>query len=404
MSSKLSTLAIEVVETITALLDPTDLRSLRLVCRALNEKTLRDFGLADFATVHTDLSRKSLQRLRDISESSHLAFYVQHLHIKYADDDGKLGRGLDWCRHPSGCLAEEPPNSGGATLLRDILAQKLLQCRSFHIHSYDEYQPPHETDCLIPSDAAGIILSIVAKAGLALRAFTIQSSHDGNGRLDTPRLQMPLSQTPEFVAAWSHIEELVLDYAMTVDQGAWVIHLIASAPRLRKLSLGIYEAEISFTTLLASLHALNRLEELSLGSANVTVENFSTFLLNNCQTLRSLTLRHVSLANGGTWATVLENMKGQIPHLQYLLLFHLKQETDNRRVIFSKMTRYPVVPEPEDPGPDKRLRFDRRRIESVSEPITLRYWGGGRRVAGVMYHGMGIDHVLRALADTVETM
>ena len=399
MSSKLPTLAIEVVETITVLIDPAALRSLRLVCRGLNEKTLRDFGLTNFATVQTDLSRKSLQRLQDISESEHLAVYVQYLHIK-CTDDGKLGRGLDWRRHPSGCLADEP---NGANLLRDILSQKLLKCRSFHIHSYDEYQPPHETDCLIPSDAAGIILSIVAKAGLVLRAFTIQCSHDGNGRLDTPRLEMPLSQTPDFVAAWSHIEELLLDYAMTFDQGVWVIHLIASAPRLRKLSLGFYEAGTSFTTLLGSLHKLNRLEELSLRSANVTVENISTLLLNNCETLRSLTLRHVIMENDGTWATVLENMKSQLPHLQNLLLFWLKQGTNNRHVIFSKMTRYPVVPGSEYPGPNRRLKYDRRRIESVSELIRLRYSGGGRRVVGVEYHGMGIDHVLSALADTVET-
>lgn len=400
MSLNLPTLATEVIETITMLIEPADLRFLRLVCRGLNEKTLRDFGLTNFATVQTDLSRKSLQRLRDISKSPHLAVYVQYLHIKHTDE-GKLGRGLDWRRHPSGCLADEP---NSANLLRDILSQKLLKCRSFHIQSYDEYQPPHETDCLIPSDAAGIILSMVAKAGLALRAFTIQCNHNGTGRLDTPRLQMPLSQKPDFVAAWSHIEELVLDYAMTFDQEHWVIHLIASAPRLRKLSLGFYEAGTSFISLLGSLHQLNRLEVLSLRSANVTPENISTLILNNCGTLRSLTLRHVTMENYGTWATVLENMKGQLPHLQNLLLVWLKQENHYRRVIFSKMTRYPVVLSSEDPGPNRRLSYDSRRIESVPELIRLRYWGGGQRVVGVEYHGMGIDHVLGALADTVEAM
>ncbi len=287
-STNLSTLAIELVETITALLNPADLRSLRLVCRGLNKKTLRASALANFATVHTDLSLKSLRQLQEISECEHLASHVQDLHIQSAADDGTLGRGLHWRRHPSGCLADEQQPNGGADLLRDILAQKLLRCRSFHIHSHDEYEPARETDCLLPSDAAGIILSIVAKAGLTPRAFTIQSSHDGNGRLDTPRLQMPLSQRPDFVAAWSHIEALVLDYAITVDQAGWVIQLIASAPLLRKLSLGFYEAETSFTNLLASLPQLNRLEELNLRSANVTVESISTLLLNNRSTLRSL--------------------------------------------------------------------------------------------------------------------
>ena len=129
-----------------------------------------------------------------------------------------------------------------------------------------------------------------------------------------------------------------------------------------------------------------------------------TLLLNNCETLGSLSLRYVAMQNDGTWATVLENMIGHLPHLQNLLLFWLKQDSNGHYMIFSKMKRYPVVPAFEGPGPHRRLRYDRRRIESVSGLITLRYWSNGRRAVGVEYHGIGIDHVLSALADTVETM
>ncbi len=401
MSSKFPTLAVEIIELISAFSDPADLRSLRLVCRELNRKTLHYFGLANFATVQTDLSRDSLQRIQNISESEHLAVHVQCLHIKHADD-GRLGRGLDWCPHQWNSLTNQ---FGGADVLRDVLVKNLLKYRSFHINSYDEYQPHRETDSLIPSDALGIVMSLVAEADLALRSFTVESTHNGNGRLDTQRLQMPLSRTPRFTAAWSHIEELVLNFAMTSDQYDWILLLISSGPRLRNLSLVFHDASSSFIERLVSLHSLHRLEDLSLRSAHMTVENISTLLLNNRETLNSLSLRHTIIEDGGKWATVLETMEGQFPRLENLLLFWLKEQPANRRVVFSNLTRHPVVPGSEDYRPgDNRLRYDSHLLESMEMPIRLIYWGGGRRVVGVEYRGTGIDHVLSALADTAETV
>ena len=400
MSSRFPTLAIEVIELIATFVKFADLRSLRLVCRQLNRKTLNCFGRANFATIQTDLSYKSLERIQSISKFEHLAIHVQCLNVTHTPD-GIIGQGFDWPRHFSGCLAE---NLNGTGLLRDILSHRLLNCRSFLIYSYDEYEPRYDTDRLVPSDAVGLILSIVAEADLKLRSFTVQSSHHGNGRLDTPRLRMPLSQTPKFVKAWSQIEELVLDYAITSDQWNWVMHLISSVLRLRKLSLGFHEGDASFMQRLSSLHELNRLEELRLGSARVTVDAITSLLLQNRDTLHSLSLQHTVLDDEGMWATVLENMKSQFPRLQNLVLFWLKQGTNHGRVIFSKLLKYPVVPGSEVRGPNDRLKYDSRRIEWMEDPIRLRYWGIRQMVVGVEYHGKGTDHVLSALADTVETI
>ena len=399
MSSKFLTLVIEIIELIATFVELADLRSLRLVCRELNRKTLNSFGLANFATIQTDLSYKSLERIRSISNSEHFATHVQCLHVKDSPD-GIIGQGFDWGRHFSGCLAE---NLNGTDLLRDLLSQRLLNCRSFLIYSYDEYEPRHDTDRLVPSDAVGLILSIVAEADLALQSFTIHSSHNGKGRLDTPRLQMPLSQTPRFVKAWSQIKELVLDYAITSDQWNWVLHLISSVLKLRKLSLGFYEGDTSFMQRLSSLHELNRLEELRLGSARVTVDAITSLLLKNCDTLHSLYLQYTALDDEGKWSTVLENMKGQFPQLQNIVLFWLKQGTNNGRTIFSKLLKYPVIPRSEVRGPNDRLKYDSRRIESMKDPIRLRYWGIGQMVVGVEYHGKETDQALSALVDTVET-
>jgi len=399
MFSKLPTLAVEIIGLISTFLKPADLRSLRLVCRELNSKTLHYFGLANFATVQTNLSRESLQRLQNISESEHLAVHVQCLHIKHRDD-GKFGRGFDWRRHQWNLVADQ---LDGAGLLRDVLVKRLLKCRSFQIDIYDEYPPRRETDPLTLSDAVGIVLSIVAEADLALRSFTIKSNYDG-GRLDTKRL-MRLSHTPQFIAAWSHIEELVLDYGMTSDQYRWILHLTSSAPRLWKLLLEFHGTSSLFMKRLSSSHSLNRLKDLSLRSAHMTVENISTLLFNNRETIHSLSFRHATIEDGGKWATVLENMKGQLPRLENLSLFRLWEQTANRCVIFSKMTRHPVVPGSEVRRPSSnRLIYDSHLLEPVEEPIRLTYWGGRRRVVGVEYRGTGIDHILSALADTAETV
>ena len=395
MSPKLPSLAIEIIELIASFLD--DLRSLRLVCRQINEKTLNNFGLTHFASTQTDLSRKSLEQIQRISKSEHLAKHVQCLKVEYSEG-GVLGHDFDWPRHPSGCLAEPLE---AADLLHEILSHRLLKCRSFFIKGYDEYEPPHATDFLVPSDAVGLLLSIVAKADLALHSFALRSSHNGSGRLATPRLQTSLSQTPEFIDVWSHLEELVLAYAISSDQWDWVLHLISSAKRLRKLSLDFYEGQVPFIQRLSSIHELNMLEDLTLGSAKVTVDTMTSLLLRNRLTLHSLSLQLTSLDDRGEWTEIFEKMRGQFPRLQHLVLFWLKQETGDGRFKFSQFLKHPVVPGSEEP--DSRRRFDTRRLDgTVQDTVRMRYWGKGPRAVGIEYHGERIDRVLSILTETVD--
>lgn len=231
MSSNLPTLAVEIVQFVASTLEPTDLFSLRRACRELYRKTLHYFGLTYFTTIKTDLT----QRLQAISESEHLAQHVEGLHIK--SKDGTLGRGFQWHRHHSGHLTAPFVNTD---LLRDVFVKKLVKCRSFHLDVYDEVQQREETDFLIPGDAVGIVLSIVAEINLAIRSFSVESESRETGRLDTKRLQIPLCRQPQFIAAWAHLEELVLEYGMTCVQYDWALDLISYAPRLRKLSLRFF--------------------------------------------------------------------------------------------------------------------------------------------------------------------
>ena len=400
MSCELPALVIEIIELISTFLEPADLRALRLVCRELNSKTLHYFGLANFATVHTDLSRKSLQRLRSILGTEHLAVHVQHLLIKHTDN-GKLAGRFDWHCHQWNLVASQ---LDGANLLRDVLGKRLLECRSFQIDSYDGLQPCQEADFLTPSDAVGMVLSVIAEADLAVRSFSVKSVHGGNRGLDTKRLQTALSRTSQLIAAWSCIEELVLDYGATSDQHDWILHLISSAPRLRTLSLRFQDTGSLFMESLSLSHSLDRLEDLSLSSTRMTVESISRLLLRNRETLHSLSFQRARIDGGGKWATVLENMKGQLPRLESLLLFWLMEQIATHCVIFFNLTGYPSIPGARESGPGGgRLSDDSYLLDSVEEPVRLRYGGGGRMVVGVEYHGNEIDNVLSILADAAET-
>ncbi len=408
MSSKLPTLAVEIVQLLASTLEPTDLFSVRLVCRELNEKILHYFILTYFATARTDLTPKSLQRLQNISESKHLAQHVEALHIKNVD--GTLGRGFQWHRHPSGCLAAPLV---GADLLQDILANKLVKCRSFQIDGYDEVQQRDETEFLIPGDAVGILLSIFAKNNLAIRSFTIESKRGSTGRLDTKRLQMPLHRGPQFIAAWANLEELVLDYTMTCDQHDWALGIISNASRLRKLSLRFYselpDSTSSFMERLTSAHSFLGLQDFSLESANVTVEIILKFLLQNRDTLRAISFRHVTIEVGGTWAIVLESMKGNFPRLESLSVFWLKEHRSEEWpcVIFSKLAENPAVPGSEGRrSSDSRLESDSHLVKSLERPIKLTYrWLYGKgRVLSASYLGPGMDNFLNVLSETAETL
>ena len=297
--------------------------------------------------------------------------------------------------------------------MRDILVTKLVKCRSIRIESYNEIQQRDTTEFLTPGDAVGIILSIVAETNLAIRFFALTSDKGTTGRLDTKPLHILLCRRPEPIAAWAHLEELILDCSMTSDHYDWALDLIAYALRLRKLSLRFYSeypgTTSSFMQRLTFAHVCRGLQDLSLESAGVTVKIMAEFLLQNRDTLRALSFRHVTVADGGKWARVLESMKGNLPRLERLSLFWLKEDKSGKRpfVVFSKLAENPILP-----GSAKRLpngvylKSDRRLIKSLERPIKLTYrWvGGKRRVFGASYIRPRMDNFLNVLAKTAETL
>ena len=186
MASGLSSLAIEIIELIATALDPTDLCSFRGVCKELNWKSLHYFGQTCFTTVETNLSRASLQKLQNISVATPLKYYVQRLHVsKSPIIQAKHRRGWDlgdghetdlWPRCPSGYL--EPPLPRGAQILRDVLVKGLVHCRSFKVSGPGDYgEAPrynaYKSGHLTPTDAAGVILAVVADSSLPIKSLSL---------------------------------------------------------------------------------------------------------------------------------------------------------------------------------------------------------------------------------------
>ena len=208
MPPNLATLAVEVTELIASHLEPAGLCSLRLACRSLNEMCFRCFGAKLFATVKTDLSSKSLQRLHRIAGTKHLAQYVKafgvekphHDHPQYQYDpdlysnpdttphgckDTDLGEGFEWPRSRSEVIIK--PHIA-FDVLQDALMNKFINCRSFYIKSFEDHELYHDTDLIQADDVIGFLLSIFNHGEMIIESFSVVCkgwSHD----MKTNRIQ-----------------------------------------------------------------------------------------------------------------------------------------------------------------------------------------------------------------------
>lgn len=100
----------------------------------------------------------------------------------------------------------------------------------------------YEDQFLTRSDVLTILLNIIADTGLPTTSFLVDLAEDGGSGgcgIDPRRLSnLPNLHGRNFVAAWAHIRELMLDYKMdsrvAVDMG---ITFIQHVPNLQNLSM-----------------------------------------------------------------------------------------------------------------------------------------------------------------------
>ncbi len=385
MACALPNLPVEVIEAITDQLNPPNLLSLRLSCKEINQKIFHRFGQAYFTTFITGLTRDNLQKLQSISKNEQFRHFVQSLVINAGYYD--LGRGFYWHRlegrDRSGCV--NTGLSSGVQMLQDIL-KGMTNCKSFHIHNLGGMED--NTEYLLPSDAIGIILSVVAETGLPIKSFVVDFRNRGSGSVNAERLQMSLFQRPTFKNAWKTVEELRLEFSLASETFDWAKDLVLHTTSLKKLALHFnFDQSTSFiSNLVAFPHVFQGLQEFKLGCANVTVNMLSSMLIDSRANLRVLSFWHVYLQQG-TWVAVLEQLRGSLPLLESINVDYPK-EYSNEEIVH---IQFPALE-------------DNRVIPgSNGRQFELRYkkWKGQKRVWGASYRGrLGMDKALEILAES----
>ncbi|MCJ1232965.1 hypothetical protein MMC14_000919 [Varicellaria rhodocarpa] len=192
MTATLTSLPTEIIDLIARELSSwnKDHWKLRSVRRDLHAKTFRRVSQDYFTTVRTDLSHKSLQKLKDISEHKQLRHYVRVLLIS-ATSPEDFGSGNLWPRHPSGHLLAPLPVMEA---LRGVLLSGLVSCRSFRFE-FEYYEVNLQTNYssddyrLSDDDTVALILAVIADTGLPVESFHMPDfSSINNGSIDMSRI------------------------------------------------------------------------------------------------------------------------------------------------------------------------------------------------------------------------
>lgn len=389
-TSPFCNLPVELVDHIIQHLDPATLCSFRLACKDLYELTLPQFGSRYIdGIIRTDLSVHSLDRLRTLADNPRLGQYVHRLLV--TSEDTIYGKGIIWNRHADGHLVD-PLRQDGVQQLQRIL-RSCVNCTSFQIDDSMASEDKYEDQFLTRSDVLTILLNIIADTGLPTTSFLVDLAEDGGSGgcgIDPRRLlNLPNLRGRNFIAAWAHIQELMLDYKMesrvAVDMG---ITFIQQAPNLQKLSMSFDNGGDAalFLRRLMHMDVLQppiQLQEVSLSKTFVSGDDLAALLCRVGHSLRVVSFRWVRLTSGSRdrWKEILETLRDQCPYLDTFGLFW-------SRITPHTLANFPLIAE----NPIVGAGSEARAFE----------FSGPRRIGAVKYSGPRMDLALQRLVDSIE--
>ena len=398
-------------------LDRDDLRSIRLVSRALYTHSLKRFSIAHFTTVRTDLTPRSLQKLQEVSDSPLHAQNVRCLQLCH-DADGWFGEGYIWDRFPSGHLQ---PGQLASITLKDLLATKFVNCRSFRfdcpfdatIQGFDGWNRPEPPNRLTTSDAVSLIFSIVVEANLAIQSLVMACGNHsrrncrGGAVLDTDRLPIDLSGRTEFSTACANLRELAFEWDDAVEQQDWILRVISCCPKLQRLSLGFSCRSKKFLRRFVHDSVGSALIKLRLDSSSLHLVPFLQMLLHRRDTLRNLSLKDTRMKCGNLWSTTFARMSESLLELTKISVLGLMRSYHGP---YRCVTTFPSSEIPETMPRSVREQSDLRLVpvyspvEPSSHRLKLKY---GDKLEdthfysepiGVSYRGSAMREVLDILA------
>ncbi len=393
----LSALPGELIEIIASTLDLPSYRSLRLTCKGIERKVLHHFGQRYFASLPTDMTSKSLRKLQAISQTEQFRHQVRTLRVQHHphSEGPSIGQGLTWIRN--GDLVDTQ-HSPGVKLLKGILKQ-LVNCKSFKITSCTGIEEYEEPEPLVCTDAIGIFLSIIAEIDLAPKSFVLDFP---GGCLAGKRLQLQLLKQPSFIAAWSNLKELSLEYDIEGVEDAWTRDLLLHATGLRKLFLSLHhEISESFVDYLASSPALfQRLEELRLHSIRFAAKSLLAILSHCRQNLRILRFFGLEVHHGN-WFQVLAELR-KFQSLEDIEFDSLQRRKERTRIYQHFLALHITTCDPKQPLSDglfyRGLFFDR-----LSASKRAKGHGGRHGLVTIGFRGRAnMDKALEVLLETME--
>lgn len=353
-------LAAEIIELIASYLEYADIFSLRLVCVELQRKTFHYFSHNCFSVVHTDFSRESLEKLKDLSQDNQIKNHVRRMVLKgasspWAKSEKTIGEGFVWKRNLSGQLVYPLP---GAELLADILCN-LVNCRSFQLcrtaqlPSTPRQVTNHHPTTLTPLDAVSVFQSIIFQKKLVMTSFDLELTPSDMGLVPSMYAVSQLDetstrQTKPFQGAWTNLQELVLKPNLYIKGSLGVcVDLITNAKILRKLTITSFVSwDLSKVMDQVCLKGISpNLEELHINSGTVEGPSLLNFLASVSESLRVISFHHVHL-HGGSWSSIIKDIKTSLPNLQDIsvcLLTQRAQYMGSRRLPRTKTLVFPAL-------------------------------------------------------------
>ncbi|EPS26345.1 hypothetical protein PDE_01281 [Penicillium oxalicum 114-2] len=377
-------LAVELVELITAYLDNNSLLDLRVTCRGLQKKTFNQFSRRFFSSVKTDLSVDSLGRIEALSRHQALRRQVQGLAFMLQNG---VGEGLSWDRHPWGPLSA-PLEIAEIGRLRDSLVHRFTNCRSFFIFCrYPEGHP--DMSRVTVSDAVAVFFALLMDAQISATSFHLVYANKYSRTLVMDMRRMPklIYRQPQFRAVWSNLQKLSLEQYLTLDNFVFLLELVLNAPNLRTLllNLGSHDLASEFMHEVAETASFSQLQELALFRTAVQIPDLKKILHGLRGSLTNLTLYHVSLTPDENWVSVLEELSSNFESLQSISLYYLWATAPTKELLsFPDIHKAPEL----HGTPKEKLHM--LYSESLQSPSVL----------GIEYSGSKMPYVLKLLQAT----
>ena len=334
LMSSLDQLPEELVEFIISDFQRDDLYALRAVCSTLRDKTFACFCRRYFSVVHTDLSKKSTERLQCLADHSIIAPTVQQLHLRPNANDrcnpdkssganDKSPRSL-----VSRCLVGASHQDKVQKLV-DILKNKMIRCRSFNLLCFNTLVEYRYDENFLPSDEAIQLISLTAKdvaSSQPLDDYFIRPiTCCALPQFDFNCLPLAMPYGVEGRAAWTMVANVGLEFKVADDEIDWAVDFIMQPHGLRKLTLGLPPDCDRIPMTPFPRHSFWPLKKLRIAHVNLLFDEFTT-VISRCQSvLKSLAIWNVRLDSQEGWLKAFDTLQDTCGELVNFEVAHLSE-------------------------------------------------------------------------------